>query len=288
MAEIWKEIQAAISDATGRPFSLSSKKPAGGGCIAESWILEGSGQRYFVKTGPLPFDMEKEGLEAIEKTGSIRVPEVVCIGESANGFFLVLEHVEMRRSARDFASLGRQIAAMHRNTGPSFGWRCDNLIGSTRQMNGWEKDWAGFWERNRLGFQFDLAQSKGFSFGKRAERLLSRVSDLLSGHSPAPSLLHGDLWSGNAGFDSSGNPLIYDPAVYYGDREADLAMTELFGGFPGEFLTAYGEAYPLAPGYQTRKILYNLYHVLNHVNLFGGSYLGQAGSMIDRLLAEAG
>ncbi len=288
MADLWGKIASAISDATGSPFSPSSNKSVEGGCIAVSRVLEGSGQRYFVKTGPLPFDTEREGLEAIGNTGSIRVPEPVCLGSAGRAFFLVLEYVEMGCAGKNFARLGRELAKMHRSTGPSFGWHCDNLIGSTGQLNGWEKDWAGFWERNRLGFQFDLAQRNGFSFGKRAERLLSKVQILLSGHRPIPSLLHGDLWSGNAGFDSSGNPVVYDPAVYYGDREADLAMTELFGGFPGEFYSAYSEISPTDPGYQIRKILYNLYHVLNHVNLFGGSYLGQAGSMIDRLLAEAG
>jgi fructosamine-3-kinase len=176
---------------------------------------------------------------------------------------------------------------LHRQGSPSFGWHRDSHIGSTPQPNTPTTDWAAFWRDQRLGFQLHLAAANGYArtLQPAADRLLADLEALLS-HRPAPSLLHGDLWGGNLGFLRDGEPVIYDPAVYYGDREADLAMTELFGGFGGDFYAAYREAWPLDPGYGVRKTLYNLYHILNHLNLFGSGYLGQARGMIDRLLAE--
>jgi fructosamine-3-kinase len=201
-----------------------------------------------------------------------------------------MEHIALRgRGSEGAAEAGRELAAMHRVTRPLFGWDRDNTIGSTRQPNGPEEDWQVFWGRNRLGFQLDLAARNGYGGRLRSEgeRLLDALPALLE-HAPVPSLLHGDLWGGNMGFDREGHPVVFDPAVYYGDREADLAMTELFGGFGGDFYAAYREAWPLGPGYRTRKVLYNLYHVLNHLNLFGGGYLGQARGMVGELLAEVG
>ena len=158
------------------------------------------------------------------------------------------------------------LAKLHRTTGPRFGWHRDNWIGGTPQTNTWHDGWAGFFRECRIEPQLALARKNGYP--------LTFSSDLLRGHEPRPSLLHGDLWSGNAGFIDEG-PVIFDPAVYYGDREADLAMTELFGGFPLEFYAAYEKAYPLDAGYEQRKHLYNLYHLLNHLNLFGSGYLAQ-------------
>src|SRR5262245_18398887 len=167
------------------------------------------------------------------------------------------------------------LANAHRKPGPRFGWQRDNYIGSTPQQNGWCNDWIVFWVTRRLEPQISLARDKGFDVSLPSTRMLES-------HRPQPALLHGDLWSGNAGFTAEG-PVVFDPAVYYGDREADLAMTELFGGFPREFYRAYNEAYPLPGGYEQRKHLYNLYHLLNHLNLFGGGYLGQVKSTL-RLL----
>jgi fructosamine-3-kinase len=179
---------------------------------------------------------------------------------------------------------------MHRVTGRSFGWRRDNTIGSTPQPNTPGNDWIAFWREQRLGFQLRLAERNGLSSALQAkgERLLERLEAFFRGYAPAPSLLHGDLWGGNHGYTVSGEPVVFDPAVYYGDREADLAMTELFGGFGAGFYAAYKEVWPLDSGYAVRKQLYNLYHVLNHANLFGGGYASQAEAMMERLLAEAG
>jgi fructosamine-3-kinase len=164
----------------------------------------------------------------------------------------------------------------------------DNTIGSTPQKNTPRQDWVAFWREQRLGYQLQLAarQGHGGALQRQGEQLLEYLPDFFTDHRPQASLLHGDLWSGNYSIDSQGQPVIFDPAVYFGDREADLAMTELFGGFGAEFYAAYNSSWPLEPGYAVRKTLYNLYHILNHLNLFGGGYLSQAQRMIQHLLAE--
>ncbi|WP_236503334.1 fructosamine kinase family protein, partial [Tychonema sp. BBK16] len=164
-----------------------------------------------------------------------------------------------------------------------FGWDISNTIGSTVQINNWTGNWAEFWAEHRIGYQLKLAKSRGGNFAQE-ERLLKLIPALLAGYEPKSSLVHGDLWGGNAGVTSAGEPVIFDPATYFGDREVDLAMTELFGGFPAEFYRGYNQVWPLDSGYEKRKTLYNLYHILNHFNLFGGSYASQANQMINIIL----
>ena len=233
----------------------------------------------FVKTGAAAradaFAAEADGLQALKQAG-LRVPGVVSHGVDGDEAFIVLEYLELQ-SKGDFAALGRMLAAAHRHAGPRFGWHRDNYIGATPQQNGWCDDWGTFWQERRLRPQLALARKNGFDIEDLP------LADLLKGHRPAPSLLHGDLWRGNAGF-VAGGPVVFDPAVYYGDREADLAMTELFGGFPPAFYASYNENYPLESGYRKRKHLYNLYHLLNHLNLFGGGYLGQVKQTLRLLL----
>ena len=219
------------------------------------------------------FAAEAEGLEALRP--HIRVPRVLEHGISGGKAFILLEHLALQRGG-DYAELGRMLAQLHRQTGPRFGWGRDNYIGLSPQQNGWCEEWSEFWWTRRIAPQLEMARANGFPVDMPPRTLLD-------GHSPPASLLHGDLWSGNAGFTAQG-PVVYDPAVYYGDRETDLAMTELFGGFPREFYRAYHESFPLDAGYQQRKHLYNLYHLLNHLNIFGGGYLGQVKETL-RLLA---
>jgi fructosamine-3-kinase len=233
-------------------------------------------------------EAEADGLRELDAGNSVRVPTVLASGAVGNGAFLALEWVQISRaSGEEQALLGTQLAHQHRVLATRFGWHRDNTIGSTEQVNTWTDDWSSFFREHRLRFQLQLAKRNGYD-GRLQEsgaRLLERVDELLGGHRPAPSLLHGDLWGGNAGADPSGAPVIFDPAVYFGDREADLAMTRLFGGFTREFYEAYEEAWPLPSSAPDRVDLYNLYHVLNHLNLFGPGYLGQAQSIIDKLLA---
>jgi protein-ribulosamine 3-kinase len=214
------------------------------------------------------FAAEADGLEALRP--HIRVPRVLDRGVRDGKAYLRLEFLALQRTG-NWKSMGQMLAHLHRQTGPRFGWHRDNYIGLAPQENGWCDDWAEFWRERRLRPQFERAGLKCEFF-----------EEILKKHRPRPSLLHGDLWSGNAGFIAEG-PVVFDPAVYYGDREADLAMTELFGGFPREFYQAYDEAFPLEAGYEKRKPLYNLYHLLNHLNLFGGSYLGQVKTTLGLL-----
>jgi protein-ribulosamine 3-kinase len=282
-------MQTSVSDVAGS-FRIERTTPVAGGCIHRCFLLEGGGRRYFAKTNARSeldnFAAEADGLAALSAAGA-RVPVPLCQGQAGEEAFLVLEHFELRGEG-DYTALGRSLAKVHSIRGESFGWRRDNYIGRTPQLNRCSQSWSDFWCQARLGPQLDLARKNGFgkSLLKKGEQLAEAVPELLSEHAPAASLLHGDLWSGNAGFLVDGAPVLFDPAVYWGDREADLAMTELFGGFPQAFHSAYREAAPLAQGYAVRKTLYNLYHVLNHANLFGGGYAAQAERMIERLLAE--
>jgi fructosamine-3-kinase len=284
-------VEAAIAAATGVDFQIASSRPVGGGCINQAFVIEGDGQRYFVKTNRAEligmFEAEAQGLAELEAAQALRVPHPVATGETADEAFLVLEFLQLGSSG-DPAEMGRGLARQHRKTAEKFGWQRSNTIGSTLQHNPWTEDWIDFLRQHRVGFQLRLAAQNGYG-GKLQTlggKLLERLEDFFPGYVPQPSLLHGDLWGGNAAFTLSGEPVVFDPAVYYGDREADLAMTELFGGFGAAFYAAYREAWPLDPGYWTRKTLYNLYHILNHANLFGGAYASQAEAMMQRLLAE--
>jgi fructosamine-3-kinase len=260
-------------------LGIQRATPVAGGCIHDCYRvrLRGGGER-FLKTNSEDqadgFAAEREGLAALRAAG-VRAPEPVAHGVAAGQAYLLLEYLDLD-GRQDFAALGRMLAEAHRKAGPRFGWHRDNYIGATPQHNAWCEDWREFWMERRLRPQLERAESNGFSISLPSLQLLD-------GHKPQPSLLHGDLWRGNAGFTADG-PVLFDPAVYYGDREADLAMTELFGGFPREFYAAYQAAFPLQAGYERRKHLYNLYHLLNHLNLFGAGYLGQVDSTL-RLLA---
>ena len=251
-------------------LKIGAAAPVGGGCIHECYRVEIGGRSFFLKTNDEShadnFASEADGLAALRSAG-MRAPEPISHGAAGGSAYLLLEFLALQ-GKRDFSALGRMLAEAHRKPGPRFGWHRDNYIGATPQSNGWCEEWATFWRARRLRPQVELAKRNGFDLP------VQDVFDLLAGRQPQPSLLHGDLWSGNAGFTKEG-PVVFDPAVYYGDREADLAMTELFGGFPREFYEAYEETHPLDAGYPRRKHLYNLYHLLNHLNLFGAGYLGQ-------------
>jgi len=287
------DLAAAIASATDRPFFCERHSIQGGGCINRGFSLTGAdGRRYFAKLNDADrldmFEAEADGLRELEAAGAIRVPHPVACGSSGNEAFLILEWLNLGGRERP-AELGRQLAQLHRHRQADFGWWRDNGIGSTPQRNSPQPDWATFFRTQRLRPQLDLARHNHAprALLQRGEQLLDSMEAFFPGYRPLPSLLHGDLWGGNHGY-ADGMPVLFDPAIYYGDREVDLAMTELFGGYPTTFSAAYREAWPLDPGYRVRRHLYNLYHVLNHFNLFGGGYAAQAESMVDRLLAEVG
>jgi len=274
---------------TGQPFQITHQRSLSGGCINSAIALSNSTQTYFVKLNQAAqvamFEAEAAGLQEMVATHTIRVPQPICWGTVETSAYLVLEYLELGgRGSPAWGVMGRNLAAMHRVSSTNgFGWKLNNTIGATPQPNPWTEDWLTFWQQHRLGFQFQLAHRRGGRFPKQ-DQLMANLPQLLAGHNPQPSLVHGDLWSGNAAITPTGEPVIFDPATYYGDREVDLAMTELFGSFPAEFYRAYQSAFPLDSGYQQRKVLYNLYHILNHFNLFGGGYDSQANRMIDQIL----
>ena len=269
------------------------ERRVGGGSSHECYAWRYDGGLLFVKLAPRTalshFTAESEGLAALAAARTLRVPRVIACGESAQDAFLALEWIERGAAdARSERRLAEGLAALHRVRAARFGFAHDNYIGASAQANAWDSDWARFFAERRLRPQLELAARNGL--GARLQdcggRLLAQVPRLLAGHRPVASLLHGDLWGGNWFADETGQPVVFDPAVYYGDAEADLAMTRLFGGFGAQFYRSYAAAAPLTAGAATRAELYNLYHVLNHANLFGGAYVRQASAMCARLLAE--
>jgi len=287
-----EELNKQISRNQTHPFTMKDCRPVNGGSINNSYKISSNDQTYFVKTNSMSFSgmfsAEAEGLSAIINSHSIGTPKPVCFGEFEDSTYLVMDYLELGRgNSKSIEQLGEQLAAMHRSIQPNYGWHINNTIGSTPQINTPRDSWLDFYREHRLRYQIDLTNNNGHNSQllDNAYELLDWLGELLS-HTPPPSLLHGDLWSGNYGVDRNGTPFIFDPAVYYGDRETDIAMTELFGGFPPRFYEVYWHHYPKEAEYEVRKTLYNLYHILNHLNLFGDGYASQAEQMISRLLSE--
>ncbi len=288
-----ENILLTLAQQTGRHLQNSTLTAIGGGCINRAYRLKNTNIDWFIKINSpslsAMFEAEAAGLTEMASLKAIRVPEVICYGQTDQHSYLVLEYIPLHPlNSKSAALMGEQLAALHRLRQPYFGWLMDNTIGSTPQHNEQHDDWLAFWRSQRLLKQLEFAQRNGYGgkLQKCGELLADKLPAFFSDYSPFPSLLHGDLWGGNASADESGRPVIYDPACYYGDREADIAMTELFGGFSADFYSAYNQSLALDAGYLTRKTLYNLYHILNHLNLFGGGYLHQAESMIESLLAQ--
>ncbi len=287
----WKKIAQHISDTTGESFEVQNYSSVGGGCINSAYRIASADKTCFVKMNSANklrmFEAEAEGLVELAKANAVRVPAAVCTGVVGSQAYIVMEDIVLsgRGSMAEFAE---QLVKQHQYTVDKFGWHRENTIGSTLQENTFESDWQTFWNKHRLGFQLKLARQNGASKSllDKGERIQADLASFFGSYKPQASLLHGDLWSGNYAFSQGGEPVIFDPATYYGDREADLAMTELFGGFSQDFYSHYNSIWKVGEGYQIRKILYNLYHILNHFNLFGGGYESQAEGMAGRLLAE--
>lgn len=285
---LWSAIAQAISAAIDENFGEYTYHPVGGGCINQTYRLQNHSYRFFVKVnGADRIEMLRSefiALNEIQKTRTIAVPIPLCLGTAEHHSFLVLEWLDLHNSRhdRDWAMMGKHLAELHQCTATKgFGWQRDNTIGSTPQINTWDRNWVNFWLENRLKPQLKMAKEKGYYPRVATKDLCSAVPQLFADYLPVPSLVHGDLWSGNLAF-CDGVPVIYDPALYYGDREVDIAMTELFGRLPNAFYDSYNQCLPLDRGYIKRRSLYNLYHILNHYNLFGGIYAFQA----DDLMAE--
>jgi fructosamine-3-kinase len=289
------ELAASMRTVLG-PVADAPEAAVAGGCIAESYRWRvGAPAHAFVKTMPSNaadvLDGEAASLAELDAAGAIRVPRVLGQGVAGSRAWLALEWLELSTpSSASDAGLGERLAALHRVRSNRHGWHRDNHIGRTPQANDPHDDWVTFLRARRLAPQLELVRAGGHParLVDRGLLLLDLLGVFYASYAPAPSLLHGDLWSGNCGALVGGEPVVYDPACYYGDREADVAMTRLFGGFGPRFHAAYQATWPLDAAAGYRRDLHNLYHVLNHLNLFGGAYAAQAERMIDGLLAEAG
>ncbi len=286
----WAVITQHLRDAGVAIPDPVAPRPVSGGDISAAWRLDTDSGSVFLKTGPVSsaemFFAEAEGLAELAAADAVRVPQVLAAHADEAMAFVALEWLDTGRGSADTERLlGEQLAAMHRVTRDRFGWHRDNTIGLTPQHNPWSGDWVEFFREHRLLFQLRLAEQNGFrgELQEMGARLAKRMPVFFERYDPVASLLHGDLWGGNWA-SCEGEPVIFDPAVYYGDRETDIAMTQLFGGFGRAFYTAYEDAWPFESGYRERLKLYQLYHVLNHLNLFGSGYLGRATSLMRELL----
>ncbi len=276
-------LRAALETELGRIRDIT---PVGGGDINEAACVATASARYFVKWNyhprPHMFSAEARGLRLLAGARALRVPQVIAVIEQPPA--LVLEWIDLGANQPIAAeALGRGLAQQHRSSSDRYGLDHDNYIGANSQHNTPARSWIDFYRDRRLGAQRELAQQNGHLTADRARRLdriMDRLAHWIDEALVQPALLHGDLWGGNALIDAQGQPVLIDPAVYYGDREAEIAFTELFGGFSARFYAAYQEAWPLDRGYAERRDLYNLYHLLNHLNLFGEGY----GGSVDALL----
>jgi protein-ribulosamine 3-kinase len=285
----WPLIFAALREDGIKCTDDAGPRPVGGGDISAAWCVSTIDNPVFVKTGALEavdmLEAEAEGLRELKSVNAIRVPEVLSVAATDAEAYLAIEWIEFGRP--DGATeklLGQQLAELHRHCEDRFGWHRDNTIGLTPQHNQWSDNWVDFFREQRLGFQLQLAERNGFGGALKSAGmcLQENLERLFADYEPSASILHGDLWGGNWAA-TNGQPVIFDPAVYYGDRESDIAMTQMFGGFGRNFYSAYRESWPMNSGYEDRLELYQLYHVLNHLNLFGSSYLARATRLIGDL-----
>lgn len=288
---MWQAIAQQLSDTLLFDFKIVEKSKLSGGDISECYMVSDGEQRYFVKCNTREFinryEVEAENLKKLRQTSTVYVPELVHIGKSKHNAFIILNYVPTKPidDGKSSFEFGVKLAKLHLwGEQKEYGFDTENFIGATLQPNSWNKKWSRFFSEQRIGWQLQLLAEKGISFGDINDIVL-RVNRLLSSHNPSPSLLHGDLWSGNVANTPFG-PICYDPACYWGDSECDIAMTELFEGFKPEFYQGYQSISPIEAGYSKRKNLYNLYHILNHCNLFGGHYLEEAERIISEITQD--
>lgn len=288
----WPDIIDQIQQNTGLTIDSRHLSPVTGGCINTAYLLGIGKQQVFIKTNCRNrlkmFEAEAEGLCQIANARAVRVPEVLCTGVSEDTAFIAMQAIQFSAPVTSsYRNFGQQLAALHHHRESRYGASLDNTIGSTPQTNSWSDDWCQFWRDHRLGFQLDLARRNHAPAALIDDglRLRDECKSLFK-HKPKASCLHGDLWQGNWAFDHTGLAVIFDPAHYFGDRETDIAMTTLFGRAPVDFYAAYHSAYKLDDGYSVRETFYNIYHILNHYNLFGGGYATQAHNMVQNVLSE--
>ena len=285
---MWDAVSRSISEYLGCELDIHHYSSVSGGCINEAFRVEVGQQTFFVKRhqkalAPM-FQAEYEALKELEATHTIQVPTPIGWGIGGGYAWLVTSFLELENCRGDSQfELGRQLASLHQIPQPYFGWKRDNTIGSIKQPNKPSDNWISFWREHRLEWQMRLARDKGGEF-KSADLILDRLELFFEDYKPQPALLHGDLWNGNVAALPSGLPVIFDPASYYGDSEAEFGIIEMFGGFSREFDHGYQSIRPRHAGFSGRLPLYRLYHELNHFNLFGSLYTSACESSIRQLL----
>ena len=286
---MWRAIEQNITQVIGQQFSIKHKQPVAGGDINLCYWLSDYQHNYFIKLNDKSrlqqFESEAYSLAQITQLKTMSCPNVIATGTTLDKSYLILEYLPFKKAtAKEWFNFGEQLARMHKtSTHGQFGWEHDNYIGTTLQPNGWQSNWRTFFAEQRIGWQLQLLAEKSIKLGN-IEHIVDACHDILQHHQVTPCLVHGDLWQGNLGFNDDG-AFIFDPASYYGDREVDIAMSELFGQLPGEFYQGYQGTYPLNNDYDKRKLVYNFYHILNHANLFGGVYIEQCKANLTRILA---
>ncbi len=284
---MWHALSVQLSLALGQQFEVEEKTPIDGGDINECYAISSGNIRFFVKVNTREnlaiYEAEAESLRHLANSGVVSVPQVIYMGVIKEKAVLVLDYIPMKPLDQENAYLlGREMANLHKwGEQLEYGFDIDNFIGTTEQRNNWHRKWANFFADHRIGLQLKLAEERGMSFGD-VETIVESIKERLTGHQPKPSLLHGDLWTGNASMSIHG-PIVYDPACYWGDREVDIATTQLFSGLPERFYEGYAEVWPLDEEFESRKDIYNLYHRLNHCLLFGGHYLEETEALITKL-----
>ncbi|OAN18116.1 hypothetical protein A3K86_04170 [Photobacterium jeanii] len=284
---MWQAISHQLSDVLDRPFKIREHQPVDGGDINQCFCISDGEDRFFIKLNDREhvavFETEAESLRLLNEADCIEIPQLIHLGTCREKSFLVLNYLPTKAMDDESSfELGRSLANLHLwGEQAEYGFDLDNYIGLTPQPNKWRRKWCRFFAEQRIAWQLQLCEEKGIRFGS-IDTITGNVIDYLVHHQPKPSLLHGDLWHGNCALSVNG-PIIFDPASYWGDRECDIAMTELFNGYPPSFYEGYNQVWPLDEGYEDRRDLYNLYHVLNHCNLFGGEYLRQAEHIINKL-----
>lgn len=285
------ESGAVVARALGLDEHDLQVQPVAGGDIAEAAVLAATDASVFVKFLPPGraglLSAEADGLQAIAATGAVRVPRVIGRGSLDDGAWLALEFLSLgARGTQADRRLGRQLAELHHHTDDRYGWHRNNYIGLTPQANPRSEDWAEFFLEHRLGAQFNrlMQRDRGRDWPAIRRAVADAWRRRFGDHDPPASLIHGDLWSGNAASLPADQPVVFDPAAHYADRECDLAMTELFGGFSDAFYQAYEQAWPRPDGHRQRALFYRLYHVLNHANLFGAPYVDSAAHLADRII----
>jgi protein-ribulosamine 3-kinase len=283
------EAERVLAELTGKKLKVNKVHSVSGGCISSAWRISTDNEQYFLKEANGSesnlLKAEERGLQELALCSEVKSP--LCYGflKAESKGYLLLEFLELKSHCPQSQSLlGTQLATMHKRTAKKHGFYEDNYIGSQPQINTWTGCWLEFFINCRLMPQVN--NTKNTAIIQKSIKLSNKLPDFFKGYSPSPSLLHGDLWSGNTASLSDATPVIFDPATYYGDRETDIAFTEMFGGFTSGFYEAYSDNYPLHKGYQQRKILYQLYHYLNHANIFGGSYLQKASRILDTLISK--